>query len=239
MLKPSNVFDSVTSESCWSFLLGPVGAVGVSKLTGHMLACNPQINLVWSFFFFFQTASGCKIFTIKLHLGATSKRDYHTECECLTSMRYFFSATFLHWSWDLLSHIIPFHGSFSCMCEKKNQHTNYAPPPHLQFSLTCHAGPSVECSARLQKFLAHHIWGFLMTTSYLFLAEVLQAVSVSSHILQRHGGALQKRRNDAGSALLAVGGGLLLRQRAGRDRHGAVPRRELCPCVFVAGMHFV
>lgn len=28
-----------------------VDVVGVSGLTGHMLACNPQINPVWSFFF--------------------------------------------------------------------------------------------------------------------------------------------------------------------------------------------
>lgn len=75
-----------------------------------------------------------------------------------------------------------------------------------------------------------------MTTNYLFLAEVPQAVS--SHILRRHGGALQERRNDAGSAVPAVGGGLLLCQRAGRDRHGAVPRCESCLGLLAAGMQF-
>lgn len=62
----------------------------------------------------------------------------------------------------------------------------------------------------------------LFTSNICSSSLVLRVQSPHGH--QQHGTALQKWRDDAGSALPAVRGCLLLCQRAGRDRDGSVPR---------------
>lgn len=59
---------------------------------------------------------------------------------------------------------------------------------------------------------------------------------LSTHVLQQHGGTLQKWGDDAGSALPPVRSCLLLREWTGRDRDGAVSwcKSTVIPWIMIA-----
>lgn len=86
-----------------------------------------------------------------------------------------------------------------------------------------------EKSAECRTVKVHYIFFFfaLAFSNLLYLLRwFVDSRVLSAHILKQHGRALQKWRDDAGSALPPVGSCLLLCQWTGRDWDGPVSWRK-------------